>query len=117
MISLSLYDTVFAIPPEIVSVLSRKPDSPSKALAASTLLCHLTEGEVGMTPIHATLLDHIKTDHGAAARLSLGAALTPFYGLHYTQKKRSLPAAQAAIWEGLRVSYPLPNGACRNPSS
>ncbi|EJD55243.1 transfer RNA nucleotidyltransferase [Auricularia subglabra TFB-10046 SS5] len=102
---LSLYNTIFTIPPSIG--LSQTPSPPISAVVATALLQNLLDTPSGLPsslpPIHPSLLNHVRETSGVKNRLFLGAAVAPFKGATYVLKKKTTPAAHAAIWEGLRL--------------
>ena len=100
---LGLYDIVFNVPTTIN--LSPRPASTDSAFSATILLQRIITGTLPpeLPGIHQTLIEHVTSTAGAKGRLFLGAALTPFAGSSFPQKKRTRPGAEAAVWEGLRL--------------
>ncbi|KZV95619.1 hypothetical protein EXIGLDRAFT_610365 [Exidia glandulosa HHB12029] len=101
---LSLYHTVFAVPPTVA--LSQPPGDSQTAVIATILVQNILSSSSDTSPlssIHRTLLEHALNDKEVKARLYMGAAVTPFSGGTYVAKKKKHFAAEAAIWEGLRL--------------
>jgi hypothetical protein len=78
-------------------------------VAAATLLHFLLErttcpsSSIDLPSVHKTLLSSIISP-GVKSRLFLAAALTPYHGITYTDsKKKSHPAVEAALREGLKL--------------
>ncbi|KAI0047658.1 poly A polymerase C-terminal region-like protein [Auriscalpium vulgare] len=105
--SLSLFSTVFYIPPEISSTLSASPASSSKTIAAGAILhtiLHPSAPLFAHPPLHSLLTSQLSASSSIIPRLYLACALTPYRGITYADsKKRARPAVEAAIREGLKI--------------
>ncbi|KAL0950683.1 hypothetical protein HGRIS_007462 [Hohenbuehelia grisea] len=105
--NLNLYSSIFAaLPREITSSFSDVLGPSTDALKASTILLALLEPPTSMAlcPVHPTLLSTLSTDPTSRPRLFLAAALTPYRGVTYQdRKKKTIPAVDAAIRESLKL--------------
>lgn len=105
--SLSLFPTIFYIPPPISSTLSSQPTSSSHSVASATILHALLNPSTSpfpYPPLHDLLTSHTASSPSTIARLYLSCALTPYHGITYTGKKNKIgPAVEAAIREGLKI--------------
>ncbi|KZV93551.1 poly A polymerase C-terminal region-like protein [Exidia glandulosa HHB12029] len=106
---LSLYHTVFAVPPTIALLptylTTQPPRDPQTAVIATILVQNILSSSSDTSPlaaIHKTLLEHARNDKEVKARLYMGAAVTPFEGFYFTTKNRHV-AQEAVIGEGLRL--------------
>jgi tRNA nucleotidyltransferase (CCA-adding enzyme) len=111
--TLSLAPLIFDVPTSISSKFSSEPTPFHTALAAASILHLLLKlnpadnSSISLPDIHDELQEMLfeaKADSGTRARLFLGCALTPYRGITYTDaKKKSHPACEAALREGLKV--------------
>ncbi|KAJ7630487.1 hypothetical protein FB45DRAFT_915676 [Roridomyces roridus] len=103
---LSLYDSIFkVIPAEAIASLSA-PLAPSiTAVKAGYILKRIFDSDMpGVTSVHPTLISAVQEDSTATARLYLAAALTPYMGLTYLDKKnKTQSAVECAIRESLKL--------------
>ncbi|CAK5264654.1 unnamed protein product [Mycena citricolor] len=104
---LTLYDPVFNVLPSETTLSS--PLAPrSTSLDATFVLDSLLDPS-GTTfeplpRIHPSLIQAVSKDPTARPRLFLAAALTPYLGLTYQdRKKKALPAVELAIRESLKL--------------
>ncbi|KZT22100.1 hypothetical protein NEOLEDRAFT_1157898 [Neolentinus lepideus HHB14362 ss-1] len=107
--SLSLYNSVFCLPPSITLSFSKPPSCPSTSLAAASILHILlsspstSASSPSLPPIHP-LFTSFPYDTSTQARLYLASALTPFGGIIYTDAKgKQHPVVEAAIRECLKL--------------
>ncbi|KAF9498151.1 hypothetical protein BDN71DRAFT_1386446 [Pleurotus eryngii] len=102
---LSLFASVFSVlPNDISSALSSPVQDNASGLKAAVLLDTVLHPSPSKLPaVHPTMLS-ISEDPSCAARLFLAAALTPYKGITYSdRKKKPHPAVEAAIRESLKL--------------
>jgi tRNA nucleotidyltransferase (CCA-adding enzyme) len=103
MHELSLYRSIFSLPPGIKS--EAFSIHPERALAASSILHALITQEKSSLPLpHPSLVSVVHKDSSAKARLFLAALLVPYIGENYTySKNKTLPLVAAVIRESLKL--------------
>ncbi|KAF4572560.1 CCA tRNA nucleotidyltransferase, mitochondrial [Pleurotus pulmonarius] len=105
---LSLFSSVFSVlPNEITSALSSSVRDDASGLKAAVLLDTLLHPPSTSSPrlpaVHPTMLS-TSDEPACTARLFLAAALTPYRGISYSDKKKKPhPAVEAAIRESLKL--------------
>ena len=107
--SLSLFSTVFYIPPTLASTLSSSPRPSYTSVAAAAILQGFLNPKAAAfdhPPLHSLMTSRLSGSSSASIipRLYLACALTPYTGILYEDgKKRERPAVEAAIREGLKI--------------
>ncbi|KAJ7785788.1 hypothetical protein B0H16DRAFT_1295113 [Mycena metata] len=106
---LSLYDSVFnVLPAEVETSLSASLAPRTLSVKAERILKSILSPPdsvlANITPVHPALVSAVKEDTTAPARLHLAAALTPYFGITYKdKKKKDLSAVECAIRESLKL--------------
>ena len=106
---LSLYHTVFHVPPETIDNASAPVASPELSLTACTILHDLLFQPSSGPPKYTTrphpaLVAHALSDRDTRARLFLGASLFSFAGITYKDHKQKVhPLVEAVIRQGLKL--------------
>ncbi|KZP15234.1 hypothetical protein FIBSPDRAFT_750637 [Athelia psychrophila] len=107
---ISLYSSVFTIPPAISNAFSSAPTLPITSVAAATILQALIDPATSdafstrLPTIHQTLTSQVGSSKGTRALLFLAAALTPFRGITYMDaKSKKQHAVEAAVREGTKL--------------
>ena len=101
--NLSLHSSIFYVPPQLASAFSGSPGPRTTSLAAASILQALLLSPTESLPkIHSELIT-LANDPNAIWRLLLAAAMTPFKGITYQDKKAERLAVEAVIREGLKV--------------
>lgn len=104
---LSLYHCVFSvIPSEVAAKFSRQAAPTTHSLAAASILHAFLNppGFLHVPAVHPYLLSAISTDPSCTPRLYLAAALTPYSGITYRNKKnKTLSAVDFVIRESLKL--------------
>jgi len=104
---LSLYNAIFSVvPPEHSKTFSASPGSCQTALTAAYILHRVFHPSPSfpIPSLHPTLLSVAGTDPSCKARLYLAAALTPYKGITYQdRKKKPQSAIDLVIRESLKL--------------
>ncbi|KAH7929375.1 hypothetical protein BV22DRAFT_1002853 [Leucogyrophana mollusca] len=101
---LSLYQSIYYIPPEIAAIRSAPPQPFYLSVTAAHILHDLlSPSPPDLPPLHPTLLSHALAEPGIKARLFFAASVYPFTGTTYLKKKRNTSMVEAAICEGLKL--------------
>jgi tRNA nucleotidyltransferase (CCA-adding enzyme) len=108
---LALHDAIFWFPKAWMDMLSHPPGPRSLGLAASSVLHNLLSQFDGqketvtseLPPLHPSLFQHAGPDKDVRRRLYLAAAMTPFKGITYLEKKKPVSAMEGLIRVGLKV--------------
>lgn len=108
---LALHDAIFWFPDPMMDVLSHPPGPRSLGLVASSILHDLLsqfdeeEATVAshLPSFHPSLFQHAGPDKDVRRRLYLAAAMTPFKGITYLDKKKTVSAMEGLIRVGLKV--------------
>ncbi|KAJ7022043.1 hypothetical protein C8F04DRAFT_1312077 [Mycena alexandri] len=106
---LSLYDSVFnVLPGEVEASLSAPLAPRTLSVKAECILRSILSPPdsvlANITRVHPALVSAVKEDSTAAARLHLAAALTPYFGITYgDKKKKTASAVECAIRESLKL--------------
>ncbi|KAG1716800.1 hypothetical protein ID866_398 [Astraeus odoratus] len=102
---LSLYDCIFHVPADILAVASAPIALPGSSVTACTVLQNiLFPGLRSSVAVHDMLLSHVQHDRGTKARLFLAAALFPFYGITYKDRKQKEHyLVEAVIRSGVKL--------------
>ncbi|KAG8864757.1 CCA tRNA nucleotidyltransferase, mitochondrial [Tulasnella sp. 330] len=96
------HEEIFWLPPSAKP--SPEPADRRLSLIAATLLSAMLSGPItGLPPVAPRLIAHAASDLGIRRRLYMAAALTPFRSSQCSEKKKSVPAAEVVIREGLKV--------------
>ena len=105
--NLSLYDAIFSVvPPEHSKTFSASSGSRQTALTAAYILHRILHPSPSfpIPSLHPTLLSVAGTDPSCKARLYLAAALTPYKGIVYhDRKKKPQSATDLVIRESLKL--------------
>ncbi|KAG6896741.1 hypothetical protein C0992_006403 [Termitomyces sp. T32_za158] len=103
---LSLYDSIFSTtPPHLLAAFSSPPAPRDTALAAA-LITHnvLHANETSPIPsLHSSYLSAISADPTCRARMYLAAALTPYKGISYQEKKKTMSAIGYILRDVLKL--------------
>jgi tRNA nucleotidyltransferase (CCA-adding enzyme) len=96
------------MPDSITATFSAPPASSIRSLAAASILHALVDPDSvphsQLPAIHPTLLSAVNADPSCKARLFLSAALTPYFGITYLDRKgKRLPAVELVIRESLKL--------------
>ena len=108
---LALHDAIFWFPKTMMDILSHPPGPRSLGLVASSILYNLLfqfDGQEAtvpfrLPPLHPSLFQHTGPDKDVRRRLYLAAAMTPFKGITYLEKKKTVSAMEGLIRVGLKV--------------
>ncbi|KAH7914461.1 hypothetical protein BJ138DRAFT_1170563 [Hygrophoropsis aurantiaca] len=101
---LSLYPSIFYIPPQIMDIRSTSPQPFQHSVIAARILHSLLSGNATHIPlVHPTILSQARNDPGLRARLFFATGVYPYTGITYTTKKRKISLVEAAICEGLKL--------------
>ncbi|KAK7694187.1 hypothetical protein QCA50_001367 [Cerrena zonata] len=108
---LSLYESIFYIPPSVAPEFSGPLGPPATALVASSLLQVVTEPQsvptVQLPSVHPALLEPIIHDPSLRGRLFMACYLLPFLHVTYQDHKgKTHEAVEAAIREGNLLKTP-----------
>ncbi|KIM54232.1 hypothetical protein SCLCIDRAFT_1222195 [Scleroderma citrinum Foug A] len=105
---LSLFNCIFHVPANILTLSSSSLGSLDSSLTACTILrsilssASLPNGT--NVPVHPMLLSYTMRDPGTKARLFMAASLFPFYGITYKDRKQKEHyLVEAVIREGLKL--------------
>ncbi|KAG8909753.1 CCA tRNA nucleotidyltransferase, mitochondrial [Tulasnella sp. 417] len=100
---LGVHDEIFYLAP------SAKPSGPlaprKTSVIAATLIAALLSREFKspLPELHEQLTSHAIADLGTRRRLYLAAALTPFRDVSCPEKKKTIPASEVVIREGVKL--------------
>ncbi|KZP00684.1 hypothetical protein CALVIDRAFT_475433 [Calocera viscosa TUFC12733] len=97
--SLTLYKSIYWLPPAATSTLSGVPLEEDTGLVTASILHHLLSSPDTAT---LTILTRARQDAQVRKYLYLAADLTPYGQLTYLEKKKSAPAVEGIIREGLK---------------
>lgn len=111
---LGLHESIFWLPDSITQSLSAAPQARASGLYAAKILDSLlsqsstttsskTATDLILPPIHTSLLTHAALID-VRPRLYLASMLTPFAGLSFPEKKKTISAVEGIIREGLKVN-------------
>lgn len=106
---LELHDAIFWFPQSIADTLSHQPASRSVGLAAASISNSIfsqfdhPDTSNALAPVHTSLLSYSASDKDVRRRLILAAAMTPFKGITYPEKKKTVPAVEGLVRVGLKV--------------
>ncbi|KZT55979.1 hypothetical protein CALCODRAFT_436382 [Calocera cornea HHB12733] len=107
---LTLYKAIYWLTPAATATLSGEPLAEDTGLIAASILHHLLKAP---DTAYLTILSRAREDAQVRKRLYLAADLTPYGNLTYVEKKKSAPAVEGIIREGLKLgNHDITSTAC-----
>lgn len=106
--SFDLLPSLFIVAPQVAATIDGVVGSMEQSIAGVEILYKLLSStpddpEPSLPSVHPTLLHLALKDKSTRARLTLAAALSPFRGITYKVKSKTVTLVEHVIREGLKV--------------